>query len=242
MHMRRPAVQLLAACTAALLTLTACGGSDAPQGSAGAPAEVTIATTGAWITTFAPLWAAAPEMAAIEAKYGTTISYPGFSKGNDALTALLGGSATVCNCSFTTAMKAAVAMGDLSYVVNMNQGAGTVAVAAMRYQAERGTDLARFDGGTWGFTSAGSISETSLRAAAEHAGLDWARQEAVAVGGISAFGPALESGRVDIAMMDVASAELTSPEATSFPDNSMVDSAYEALGIPRPTVLTATGS
>lgn len=204
---RRSAPPLLAACTAALLALTACGGGpDASRDSTGAPAEVAIATSGTWITTFAPMWAAAPEMAEIEKKYDTTITYPGFSKGNDALTAMLGGSAAICNCSFNTALKASLARDQLSYVVNMNKGAGTVAVASVRHQAERGTDLNRFDGGTWGFTSAGSISEISLREAAEHAGLDWAQQDGVAVGGMSAFGPALQTGRVDIAMMDVASA------------------------------------
>ncbi|OSY40814.1 MULTISPECIES: ABC transporter substrate-binding protein [Pseudonocardia] len=215
---RRIAAPLLAACTAALLTLTACGGGPDPaRGPTGAPAEVAIATSGTWITTFAPLWAAAPEMAEIEQKYGTTISYPGFGKGNDALTAMLGGSAAVCNCSFNTALKAALAKDQLAYVVNINKGAGTVAVAATRFETERGTDIAAFDGGTWGFTSAGSISEISLRLAAEHAGIDWSVQDTIAVGGMSAFVPALQSGRVDIAMMDVASAAQAIEDGVGYP-------------------------
>ncbi|WP_433502936.1 ABC transporter substrate-binding protein [Pseudonocardia halophobica] len=217
---RRRFAALAALCTASVLALSACGGGSsdtAAQGGAGAPSELAISTSGTWITTFAPLWAAAPEMAEIEKKYNTKISYPGFGKGNDALTAMLGGSAQICNCSFNTALKAALASDELHYVVNMNKGAGTVAIAAKRYEAERGTDLAKFDGGNWGYTSEGSISQVSLKEAAEHSGLDWAKQKGIALGAMNAFAPALQTGRIDIAMMDVASAAQAVKDGIGYP-------------------------
>jgi NitT/TauT family transport system substrate-binding protein len=215
---RRLAGPLLATCTAILTLTTACGGdSDSAQGSVGAPGQVSISVTGNWITSYAPLWAAAPQLAEIEKKYNTKITYPSFGKGTDAMTAVLGGSAQICDCSYNTGLKAALAKGKLRYVVNMFDGAGTVAVAAKKYEGERGTDLTKFNGGTWGYTSEGSLSQTNLKAAAEHAGMNWKDQKGIAVGSVSAFGPALQSGRVDIAMMDVASAAKSVQDGVGYP-------------------------
>ncbi|WP_433502938.1 ABC transporter substrate-binding protein [Pseudonocardia halophobica] len=219
MRSRRLAVPLLSVCTAALLALTACGGNAerSAEGPNGAPTELAISVTGNWVTSYAPLWAAAPELAEIEKKYDTTITYPSFGKGNDALTAVLGGAAQICNCSYNTGLKAALAKDELRYVVNMFDGAGTVAIGAKKFEAERGTDLAKYDGGNWGYTSEGSLSQINLRAAAEHAGLDWANQKGIATGSIAASQPALQSGRVDIAMMDVASAAKSVHDGDGYP-------------------------
>ncbi|BBG02561.1 MULTISPECIES: ABC transporter substrate-binding protein [Pseudonocardia] len=161
---------------------------------------------GQHLAAYTPLWAAAPELAEVERRFGTTIEYPSFGKGSDALTAVLGGSAEICNCLFPTGLRAAAQGQKLTYTANFFIGPGTVLVAAARHEAQRGTDLARFDGAAFGYSSEGGSDQRSLAAAIDHAGLDWSRQNGIAVGSIAGYLPALESGRVDLAMMDATSA------------------------------------
>ena len=227
MMTRRPV--LLSIVTSLALLLAACGSTSGsgPTGTADAPGSLTISVVGSQLIPFAPLWAAAPEMAAIEQEYNTTITYPSFAKGQDAFTALQGGSADICNCGLIIAVKAAAARQPLDFVANMLVGPGTVAVGASRFEAERGRDLAAFDGATFGYTSEGSQSQASLAAAVEHAGLRWDDQNGVALGALAGFGPALESGRVDVAMMDVGTAAKSIRDGIGYPILNTND--YEAF-------------
>jgi NitT/TauT family transport system substrate-binding protein len=113
----------------------------------------------------------------IEKKYNTKFSYQPFSKGSDALTALLGGSVQICNCAFTTALKGAIAGKAVNYFGNIFNGAGNVIVGAKKYEASRCTDISKYSGATFGYTSEGSTSQAFLKKAAEHAGLDWAKEK-----------------------------------------------------------------
>ncbi|MCE0767796.1 ABC transporter substrate-binding protein [Pseudonocardia kujensis] len=191
------------------LLLTACGstGSTPSAGGSGqAPRSVTISIIGQYLTVFAPIWAAEPELKAVEQKFGTTIEYSSFGKGSDALTAVLGGGAQICQCAFSTSLRAADGGQPVSMKANTYFGPGTVLVAATKFRAERGADVAKFDGATFGYTSEGGADQISLATVARKAGLNWERQKGVAVGSIAGYVPALQSGRVDLAMMDAGSA------------------------------------
>lgn len=192
---------------AGALLLTGCAApTSTSQPGEPAPETIRISTVGQYLTAFVPLWAATPELASVERTYDTTIEYTSFGKGPDALTAVLGGSAEICNCLFPTSLRAAAQGQSLTYTANIFLGPGTVLVAASRHEAERGTDLARFDGASFGYSSEGGGDQRSLAAAVEHAGLAWDQQRGIAVGSIAGYLPALESGRVDLAMMDATSA------------------------------------
>ena len=208
---RSPArTRLLAVGAAAALVLAACSSSKTSSGSSGgasAPSKIPISTIGSYLTIFSPLWAAEPDLDAVAQKFHTKFSYQPFSKGGDALTALLGGSVQMAaGASAAQALKAAAQGKKLSYVANIFSGGGVVLVGAKKYESERGTDLAKYAGGSWGYTSEGSSSQLFMQASAEHAGLNWDKQKHVALGGVAAYEPSLQSGRADIVSMDSGAA------------------------------------
>ncbi|TDN71912.1 MULTISPECIES: ABC transporter substrate-binding protein [Pseudonocardia] len=198
----------LAVCSVALAMAVGCGAAapaDTGDGPA-APDRVTVSVVGNYITAYAPFWAGAPELAAIEERYATEIAYSSFGRGGDALTAVVGGGADVCICNFAQGLRGAVQDQPISYVSNFFIGPGTALIGAAAHEADRGTDLRAYDGGTFGYTQEGGASHLTLVATVEDRGMNWADQNGIAVGSITALVPALQSGRVDAAVMDVASA------------------------------------
>ncbi|MCE0763516.1 hypothetical protein LWC35_11470 [Pseudonocardia kujensis] len=214
MYRKSSIIKILASIAVGAVALAGCGGGSSGAGDSTsrpkAPPSVAIATSGTFITIFAPLWAAQPELDKVAQEYGTTISFTPFGKGGDAQTALLGGSAQVnAGTSSSDTAEAAAKAQPLVAAANMFTGGGFVLVGAKKYEAERGADVAKYGGGTWGYTAEGSSSMVGTVAIAEHAGLKWTDQKGIALGSIAASEPALQTGRVDIAAMDPTSAAKT---------------------------------
>ncbi|WP_433502976.1 ABC transporter substrate-binding protein [Pseudonocardia halophobica] len=223
MYRKSSIIKILASVAVGAVALAGCGGG-ASSGSGGtasgpkAPPSVAIATSGTYITIFAPLWAAKPDLDKVAEKYGTKISFTPFGKGGDAQTALLGGSAQVnAGTSSSDTAEAAAKAQPLVAAANMFTGGGVVLVGAKKYEAERGTDIAKYGGGAWGYTAEGSSSMVASVAIAEHAGLSWADQKGVALGSVAAFEPALQSGRADIVAMDPTSAAKAIANGNGYP-------------------------
>lgn len=199
----------VAASAVLALALTSCSSSKS-SGSTdgnGAPSKLSISTAGGKLTIFAPLWAAEADLTQVAKKFHTSISYQPYGSGGDALTAQLGGSVNVgTGASATQVLKAAAQGKGLSYVANIFRGGGVVLVGAKTYESARGTDLSKYNGSKWGYTSEGSSSQVFMAAAADHAGATWDKQKHIALGSITAYEPALQSKRVDIVAMDPGSA------------------------------------
>jgi NitT/TauT family transport system substrate-binding protein len=202
------------------LALAACGGPGPSGGgaSAKAPASVSIATAGSYITIFSPLYAAQPELDKVAQQFNTKITFQSFGKGADALTALLGGSVQVnAGTSASDSLKAVVKNQKLVATANMFTGGGVVLVGAKKLEATNGTDITKFGGATWGYSSEGSSSQVYSATIAQHAGLTWADQKHVALGSVAAFAPALQTGRADIVAMDPTSAASAVASGVGYP-------------------------
>ncbi|MER7003273.1 ABC transporter substrate-binding protein [Dactylosporangium sp. NPDC000555] len=224
--------RLMAAVAAvAVFATTGCASGNDRQstgGSAKAPASLVISSSGNYLTSFAPLWAAEPDFKDIEAKYKTKVSFEPFNKGSDALTALLGGSAQICNCGATTGLTAAIAGKEVRYIGNIFKGTGQVVVAAKKYEATHGSDVAKFANATFGYTSPGSGSQVAGQKVAEHFGLNWSATKQLALGSTTAYSPALAAGRVDIVVMDVPIAIKTVEDGVGYIVADLSDPAKAA--------------
>ncbi|MFJ6567660.1 ABC transporter substrate-binding protein [Streptomyces sp. NPDC091292] len=196
--------------------LAGCGGSGSGQSSGGVPNRVVIAVGGNYLSSYASWWAAHENLAEIERKYGTTISYEPFAKGSDTIGALAGGTAQVCLCATVTALTAAHAGKDLKYVGNISLGSGLLAVGAKKYQAANGTDLASFADKKVGFTAPGSLSQVTARKAMTAAGVDWDKTKQVALGSGVAFAPALMTGRADLITASIPETMKTIDEGAGY--------------------------
>jgi NitT/TauT family transport system substrate-binding protein len=166
--------------------------------------EVTVAESGGGLSIFAP-YLVAIGSGAFE-KRGIKISQQAFGGGSAAFAAFMGGSAQFCICAPTHVMAVGAQGRDVVAIFNQFLGGAVLFIAHKKYEAERGTDLTKFDGGIWAYTAEGSSSQLSLAKAAQSAGLDWKKQTGIAVGGVDAFIPTLQSERADIVTMDGLSA------------------------------------
>lgn len=84
------------------------------------------------------------------------------------------------------------------------------------YEAERGTDIAAYDGGTWGYSAEGSAASKINKIVLGEVGADWSNQTGMALGSTTAAGPALDSGRVDIVTVDSATVQQIVEEGTGY--------------------------
>lgn len=166
--------------------------------------EVTVAESGGALSIFAP-YLVAIGSGAFE-KRGIKIVQQGFGGGSAAFAAFMGGSTQFCICAPTHVMAVAAQGRDVVAIFNQFLGGAVLFIAHKKFEEERGTDLTKFDGGTWAYTAEGSSSQLSLAKAAQSVGLDWKNQTGLAVGGVDAFIPTLQSERADIVTMDGLSA------------------------------------
>ena len=206
--MRRPLrVQALAA-VAVTATLAACGssqgGAPAASSSAGsspvpAPSTVTVALGGGFLSIHAPFLAAMQTGAlhAVEQKYGLTVNVQAFGGGNDAMQAVLGGSADFALVSASLLAGADFKGQDLVAVFDQNHGNSTVVIGAKKDES-KGTSIKNYDGANWGYIKEGAPSQLILQDLATRAGLNWKNQQGVAIGSVDATIPSLQSNRIDI--------------------------------------------
>ncbi|RKS73158.1 ABC-type nitrate/sulfonate/bicarbonate transport system substrate-binding protein [Actinomadura pelletieri DSM 43383] len=87
-------------------------------------------------------------------------------------------------------------------------GAAIVFVGAAKYERSRGDDITAYDGGNWGYSKVGSQSEILGRLVADKVGIGWKNQKGIALGPVTAYVPALKTGRVDMIMTDATGAAL----------------------------------
>jgi ABC-type nitrate/sulfonate/bicarbonate transport system substrate-binding protein len=204
--------------TALLLTTAACGGSRPNSGSADAPSSITISVAGQYLSIYGPLWASTDGFDSVAKQFHTTIRYSTYGSGGTALTALLGGSVQIAaGASATQGLEAAAAGKSLSYVANIFRGGGVVMIGAKKYEASRQTNIANYANATFGYTAEGSTSQVFSQAIVEHAGLKWSTVQHLALGSITAFEPALATGRADIVAMDPDSAAKAVADGVGYP-------------------------
>jgi ABC-type nitrate/sulfonate/bicarbonate transport system substrate-binding protein len=142
----------------------------------------------------------------VEKKYGLTIHFTETGSAQDALNAMLGGSADMSVASLANFLKVQAAGKNVVATFAPFIGGGGVLIAPKKYEQERGTDLSKYADGTWGYTREGSVSQLLMKLAAEHAGLKWDDLKKVAFGQPSAGLPLLEAGRIDVAAVDPTTA------------------------------------
>jgi ABC-type nitrate/sulfonate/bicarbonate transport system substrate-binding protein len=135
---------------------------------------------------------------AVEQKYGLTVNVQAFGGGNDAMQAVLGGSADFALVSASLLAGADLKGQDLVAVFDQNHGNSTVVIGAKRLESSKGTSLKNFDGANWGYIKEGAPSQLILQDLAARAGLDWKNQQGVAIGSVDATIPSLQSQRIDV--------------------------------------------
>ncbi|HEY0692531.1 MAG TPA: ABC transporter substrate-binding protein, partial [Kribbella sp.] len=199
-----------AATVLALITsVVACGGSgsgDASQTSL-APASVNIGLTSGYSSLTAPFMVAFNDyLPAVAKKFNTKFATHGY--GNLALTeaAFFGDTDQfMINGSGGFATEA---IGGQSILAVSQQSSGPLLVVAapIKHKDSRGTDVKAFDGGNWCYLGAGNPTEAAMKGLAAANGLDWSKQNGIAVGAGAAWIPTITSGRCDISAMNADSA------------------------------------
>lgn len=203
MRLRRTLTYAVALGLTTVLAACSSGGSN---GSAGAEGTTTVrvAVSGGENPIFAPYLVAVAKGYFADRKI--TIKQDVYESGTLAFSAFAGGSDDFCICGATQTMTASEQGRDVVGVFNQYIGGAVVFVGAKKYEASHGTDLAKYNGTVWGYTAEGSVSQVFMARAADSAGIGWQNQQHLAVGAVSAYLPALQSGRVDLITMDASSA------------------------------------
>jgi NitT/TauT family transport system substrate-binding protein len=190
------------------VVLAACSsggaGSSGSTGDAAGMQTISVAVSGSENPIFAPYLAAMSKGYFADRKI--TIKQDIYESGTLSYSAFAGGSDDFCICGATQTMTAGAQGRDVVGVFNQYIGGAVVFVGAKKYEASRGTDLTKYNGSIWGYSAEGSVSQVFMARAADAKGIGWQNQQHLAVGAVSAFLPALQSGRVDIITMDSASA------------------------------------
>ena len=183
-----------------------------------APTTVTIATGGGYLTLYSAMWIAfsSKYLEPIDKKFHTHIVTSNYASGATSFPALLGGSAQFAEGAANSSASFIAAGEPLVNILVVYTGTGTVLVGAKKYQQSIGTDVAGYNGKTWCYTVAGTLTEAADIAEAEQAGLNWSNQTGIAVGSAAAFLPTLENGECDISQMDTGSATLAVSEGIGY--------------------------
>lgn len=196
---------------AAALMLAACGSDSSGEESASAteraPASVTfagLAPNAAFAASYAARGTGAFDK--VEEEFGTDIEFTELGTAQDAVNAMLGGSAQVSLAALNSYLIVEASGKDVVATFAPFIGGGGVLIGAKKYEESRGTDLSKYDGATFGYTSEGSGSQLLMKLAAENAGLSWDSLQHVAFGQPSAGLPLLDAGRIDVAAVDPSTA------------------------------------
>jgi NitT/TauT family transport system substrate-binding protein len=203
-----------AALAAVLLGATACSSSKAASGSGGggtaecaAPSTVVFADNHPInVLAVRPVAEGINAFADLEKKCNTKVKIVEYGNGSDVMNALVGGQADIGDSSATSFAKAEAKGKKMQVVFAAFVGGGAVLIGRKKYEADRGSDLAKYAGATWGYPDATGSCTFISQTAAEHAGLNWADQKKVVFGSNSAAPVTLSSGRADILCTDPSTA------------------------------------
>ncbi|HEX5406590.1 MAG TPA: ABC transporter substrate-binding protein [Pseudonocardiaceae bacterium] len=212
----RPAyLGITALATAALLTLAACGsGNPTASGSAGAasgakesdPSTVTIGVGGSYSFTYLPTYIAESKGFLADAlkPLGVKAVLDNFSTSVDATKAMLSGQ-TQYSASVASTMLSSDANGQ-SNIQAVAQFLDTDIVVMV---ARKGmpTDPSALVGKKWGIASFGANNQVSANAVLASIGKNIKSVSLVAVGPPSAYGPAMQANKIDVALTGEPAAE-----------------------------------
>jgi ABC-type nitrate/sulfonate/bicarbonate transport system substrate-binding protein len=178
------------------------------NGTGPAPDTVRIGTAGGYSLQFLPVYVAqgAGFYADVATRFKTSMKYDVYGNGVQGEPAFLGGSDDFMAIGTTSWSPAVVQGKDQVSIFSEQYGLTIIMTAPMQHKDTKGTDLKKFDGGTWCQTGPVGTSNTTIQLAIKYAGLDPSKQNIVSVGGVSAFTPALQAGRCDITSEDTNSA------------------------------------
>jgi NitT/TauT family transport system substrate-binding protein len=206
---------------------TSTGGSS--TGATTAPSSVSFGLGGGYLDVFMPYLIAdgAGYFNQVATQFHTTINTVTYPDAAIAYPAFFAGSVQGLVTGISQMLSAKAAGQDISAVVNENDSLGTIVGAAEKYKSSKGTNLAAFNGATWCTTSIASTATTAMQFAAIAAGLDWSNQHVVALGSVSAFLPALQTGRCDVEGWDPT----TAGKALSSDAGYIVDNLYSTGSI-----------
>jgi NitT/TauT family transport system substrate-binding protein len=218
-------------CLAAILLADDCRSQESTR-----LRSVSVSEAGGPLTIFSP-YLVAIGSGAFERR-GIRIDQQPFGSGASAYAAFDGGSVQFCICGVPHTISAATHGRDVIATFNQFLGGAVVFIGAKRYEKERGTDLRKYDGGTWAYSAEGTASHLFMVRAARAAGLDWKKQKGLAVGSVDAFIPTLRQERADIVAMDGKSAAVAVALGVGYPVLNTVDPKVsepiwgEQIGLP----------
>lgn len=208
------------ACAALAMAVTS---SSVFAQSAAAPQKVSVAFSGGQLTMFAPILVAMGSKGF--EKRGIQIEAQNFGGGVPAFAAFAGGSADMGILGATQILTAGGTGRDVVGFFNLYHGGAVVFMGAKKYEAARGRDLKKYDGANWAYTAEGAVSQVFMERAAQSVGLTWEKQGRLAVGGVAAFVPSLQTGRADLVTMDMKSAAQSVKLGIGYPVLNTLDPA-----------------
>lgn len=213
----------MALVAAAAMALTACGsgsggGSGSASGSGGResdPSTVTIGVGGSYSFTYLPTYVAMTKGFLADAlkPLGVKVELANFSTSVDAAKAMLSGQ-TQYQASVASTMLSSDAngQGDIQAVAQFLNTDIVVMVARKGLP----TDPAQLTGKKWGIASFGANNQVTAHAVLAGSGKSDKSVTLVAVGPPSAYGPAMQAGKIDVALPGEPAAEsmISSGQAT----------------------------
>jgi NitT/TauT family transport system substrate-binding protein len=191
-----------ASCLSLALATAACGSS-----ASGSSSTVTIGMVTRTTMTWAPQLAAEGQGFLTDELGDTKWKVTEFPGGGPMTTALASGDVDFALLPMAAVIALNAQKRDLRCVFTPSTGSAVVIIAASKLEKSHGTDVAKYDGARWGYSSAGSTGRVVLELLAKRAGLDWDKQNGVALGSAAATDSALATGKVDIVSSDPVSAE-----------------------------------
>lgn len=205
------ALAALVTATAVLAVTSACS-SDSSSGSGGtdqcaAPKTVVFADNHPInVLAVRPVAEGINAFDELEKACNTKVKVVEYGNGGDIMNALVGGQADIGDSSAGSFAKVASQGKEMQIVFSAFLGGGAVIIGRKQYESSRGSDIAKYGGGTFAYPDASGSCGYFIQTAAEHAGLDWSKQKKVAFGANSAAPVTLASGRADLLCTDPSTA------------------------------------
>ena len=144
----------------------------------------------------------------VEKQFGLKINITEAAAPRDTLLTMVGGQADVSVSSLIPYLQVEQGGQHVAGTFAPFLGGGGVLVGLKKYEADRGTNLAKYKGSIMGYTREGSNSQLLLQLACENSGMVWADQKkiALAFGATTAALPLLQAGKVDLIATDPTTA------------------------------------
>jgi NitT/TauT family transport system substrate-binding protein len=219
MHPIRTASAVLVAVLAACTACSSSGGSSSAGGtsSCAAPSTVVFADNHPInVLAVRPVAEGIGAFSALEKQCHTNVKVVEYGNGGDIMNALVGGQADIGDSSAGSFAKVAAQGKQMQVVFSAFIGGGAVLIGGKKYEADRGSDVAKYAGATFGYPDPSGSCAYFTQAAAEKAGLNWASQKKVAFGANSAAPVTLASGRADLICTDPSTAAAAVHAGTAY--------------------------